>query len=56
MEARMEYFPFIHQKPKPVNEPIPLYKEIEVPRPLYQEKKEDENENEKDYDVIIIQL
>lgn len=50
----MEYFPFIHQKPKPVNEPIPLYKEIEEPRPLYQEKKEDESE--KDYDVIIIQL
>lgn len=49
----MEYFPFIYEKKKPKNEPIPLYKEIEAPQYTPLPLKEEETETER---VIIIEL
>lgn len=49
----MDFFPFVYEKPKPKNEPVPLYKELEDPFLAPHPKKDDEKEESL---VIEIQL
>lgn len=51
----MNYFPIVREKPKPKNEPIPLYQEVESPD-NFPYKKEREEEKKEERGVVIIQL
>lgn len=50
----MEFFPFVYEKPKKENGPIPLYKELEEPHLAPFPKKEESPE--KEIRIIEIQL
>lgn len=50
----MEFYPFVYEKPKKENEPVPLYKELEEPFLAPLPKKEESPE--KEVHIIEIQL
>jgi len=50
----MDFFPFIYEKPKPENEPIPLYQELEDPNLSPLPKREEPEKEESS--IIEIQL